>query len=89
MKSLNDEQAQDGAGTGSGKKNNSFASRIANEMKLRRLIREKQGVVLKNVAVQVLANEGGSKSEEINQIFAMLWYVTPTDRERNREEFQD
>ena len=41
MESLNDEQAQDEARTGSGKKNNSFASSIANEMELRRLFREK------------------------------------------------
>lgn len=75
MEGLNDDQGQEDAGTGDGKKKKGSASSIANDLELRRLFRENQGRALKDVAAQVLANERGPKSEKTKQIFAMLWWV--------------
>lgn len=73
LENVNEEQAQDDTGTGEGRKKKGSASSIANDLELRRLFRENQGRLLKDVAAQVLANERGPKSEKTKQIFAMLW----------------
>ena len=67
------DEAQDDPAAGEGKKKKGSASSIANDLELRRLFRENQGRLLKDVAAQVLANERGPKSEKTKQIFAMLW----------------
>ncbi|KAI4215016.1 MAG: hypothetical protein LQ351_002330 [Letrouitia transgressa] len=72
-----DDGTKDDTGTGDGKKKKGSASSIANDMELRRLFRENVGRSLKDVAVQVLANERGPRSEKTKQIFAMLWYLGP------------
>ena len=73
LENVNEEQPQDDNATGEGKKKKGSASSIANDLELRRLFRENQGRSLKDVAVQVLANERGPRSEKTKQIFAMLW----------------
>lgn len=73
LENVNEEQPQDDAATGEGRKKKGSASSIANDLELRRLFRENQGRSLKDVAAQVLANERGPRSEKTKQIFAMLW----------------
>ena len=50
------------------------ATSAANDMELRRLFRENAGRDLHEVALQVLENDKGPKSEKTKQIFGMLWY---------------
>ena len=55
------------------KKPRGNASSQANDQELRRLYRENRHRNLKDVAISVLANERGPKSEKTKQIFAMNW----------------
>ena len=55
------------------KKPKGGASNVANEQELRRLFREHCHRDLRDVAISVLANERGPKSEKTKQIFAMNW----------------
>ena len=50
------------------------ATSAANDIELRRLYRENVGRDLHEVALQVLENDKGPKSEKTKQIFGMLWY---------------
>ncbi|MCJ1282981.1 hypothetical protein MMC26_002308 [Xylographa opegraphella] len=49
------------------------ATSAANDIELRRLYRENIGRDLHEVALQVLENDKGPKSEKTKQIFGMLW----------------
>ncbi|MCJ1416055.1 hypothetical protein MMC32_002390 [Xylographa parallela] len=49
------------------------ATSAANDIELRRLYRENVGRDLHEVALQVLENDKGPKSEKTKQIFGMLW----------------
>ncbi|MCJ1405400.1 hypothetical protein MMC11_008628 [Xylographa trunciseda] len=49
------------------------ATSAANDIELRRLFRENVGRDLHEVALQVLENDKGPKSEKTKQIFGMLW----------------
>ncbi|MCJ1225361.1 hypothetical protein MMC12_002010 [Toensbergia leucococca] len=69
----NENQSQDEATAGDGKKKKGSATSIANDQELRKLFRENQGQSLKEVSLQVLANDRGPKAEKTKQIFAMLW----------------
>ncbi|MCJ1476896.1 hypothetical protein MMC13_005565 [Lambiella insularis] len=55
------------------RKKKGAASSAANDMELRRLFRENSERDLHQVALQVLENEKGPKSEKTKQIFGMLW----------------
>ena len=62
--------------TGDGdKRKKGSASSQANDIELRRLYRENQGRDLHEVALQVIRDDKGPKSEKSKQIFGMLWYV--------------
>ena len=50
------------------------ASSQANDNELRRLFRENQGRELHDVALQIVKDEKGPRSEKAKQIFGMLWY---------------
>ncbi|KAI9837518.1 MAG: hypothetical protein M1819_007169 [Sarea resinae] len=70
----------DGQGVASGESNipgkkqkKGSTSSIANDNELRRLHRENKGRSIKDVAVEVLANDRGPKAEKTKQVFAMLW----------------
>ncbi|MCJ1388374.1 hypothetical protein MMC18_001221 [Xylographa bjoerkii] len=52
------------------------ATSAANDIELRRLFRENVGRDLHEVALQVLENDKGPKSEKTKQIFGMLWLST-------------
>lgn len=59
--------------TGSKKKKGSSSS-LANDNELRKLLREYEGYNLKQMAAEVLKNEGaGGKGEKVKQVFAMIW----------------
>ena len=60
-------------GDGSQRKKGSASSQ-ANDNELRRLFRENQGRELHDVALQVVKDEKGPRSEKAKQIFGMLWY---------------
>lgn len=70
---FNDEQTQDDAGAGEARKKKGSASSIANDNELRKLFAANKDRDLNDVAVSVLANERGPKSEKTKQIFAMNW----------------
>ena len=63
-----DEQTGDGS-----KRKKGSASSQANDIELRRLYRENQGRDLHEVALQVIRDDKGPKSEKTKQIFGMLW----------------
>ena len=63
-------------GDGDKRKKGSTSSQ-ANDIELRRLYRENQGRDLHEVALQVIRDDKGPKSEKSKQIFGMLWYVDP------------
>lgn len=69
-----DKKPQDDATKADAKKKpKGGSSNIANEQELRRLFRENCHLDLKQVAITVLANDRGPKSEKTKQIFAMNW----------------
>lgn len=50
------------------------ATSLANDIELRRLLRQNEGRALEDVAAEVQQHEGGGgKSEKAKQVFAMLW----------------
>lgn len=55
------------------RKKKGAASSAANDVELRRLFRENSERDLHQVALQVLENEKGPKSEKTKQVFGMLW----------------
>ena len=58
---------------GSRKKKGAGAA-MANDNELRKLLRQYEGYTLKQMAVEVVKNEGnGGKSEKVKQVFAMIW----------------
>lgn len=58
---------------GSRKRKGSSAT-IASDNELRKLLRQYDGYSLKQMAVEVLKNEGaGGKAEKVKQVFAMIW----------------
>ena len=65
---------EDIIGDGDKRKKGSSSSQ-ANDIELRRLYRENQGRDLHEVALQVIRDDKGPKSEKSKQIFGMLWYV--------------
>lgn len=58
--------------TGTKKKKGSSAS-LASDNELRKLLREYEGYTLKQMAAEVLKNEGSSKGEKAKQVFGMIW----------------
>jgi hypothetical protein len=55
------------------------ATTLANDQELRRLLQQYNNKSLPEVAAEVQKNEGaGGKSEKAKQVFAMLWYVSPS-----------
>lgn len=56
------------------KKKRGASSTIANDNELRKLLRQYEGWSLKQMAAEVMKNEGaGGKAEKVKQVFAMIW----------------
>ena len=68
-----DGDSQDNNAESGIKKKKGAASSAANDVELRRLFRENEGRDLHEVALQVLENDKGPRSEKTKQIFGMLW----------------
>jgi regulatory factor X len=57
-----------------GKKKRGASSTVANDNELRKLLRQYEGWSLKQMAAEVMKNEGGGgKAEKVKQVFAMIW----------------
>ena len=67
---MDDETAADGS-----RRKKGSSSSQANDVELRRLFRENQSRDLREVAIQVVQDDKGPKSEKTKQIFGMLWYA--------------
>lgn len=65
--------APSGAETDEKGKKRGPGATAANDKELRELLRQNESRNLKEVAVDVIANERTSKSEKTKQLFAMLW----------------
>lgn len=56
------------------KKKRGASSTVANDNELRKLLRQYEGWSLKQMAAEVMKNEGGGgKAEKVKQVFAMIW----------------
>ncbi|OQD80704.1 hypothetical protein PENANT_c033G02566 [Penicillium antarcticum] len=56
------------------KKKKGASSTLANDMELRKLLRQYEGWTLKQMAAEVMKHEGGGgKAEKVKQVFAMIW----------------
>lgn len=56
------------------KKKRGASSTVANDNELRKLLRQYEGWNLKQMAAEVMKNEGaGGKAEKVKQVFAMIW----------------
>ncbi|EHA22413.1 hypothetical protein ASPNIDRAFT_57286 [Aspergillus niger ATCC 1015] len=56
------------------KKKKGSSSSLANDNELRKLLRQYEGYSLKQMAAEVLKQEGaGGKAEKVKQVFAMIW----------------
>jgi regulatory factor X len=56
------------------KKKRGASSTLANDMELRKLLRQYEGWTLKQMAAEVMKHEGGGgKAEKVKQVFAMIW----------------
>lgn len=57
-----------------GKKKRGASSTVANDNELRKLLRQFEGWSLKQMAAEIMKDEGGGgKAEKVKQVFAMLW----------------
>jgi hypothetical protein len=71
-----------GTSNGKGKKKGGSATIAANEkheQELKDLVEKNRGRSLHDVGAEVLRNERTSKCEKSKQLFAMLWFVFPTN----------